>query len=269
MVKTPLREKSFGITCENCGMCHSGFSKLCSKCKKQSKLWLAKITLSLLASGYEKLSKGIGYTVDYSFAALCYTLIGGSYAGYYLLRGEWYALSNGYKALSNMTFFKCSDTSEIVVGKYAEYKEKFQDSPHHGNLDNRKSIWDRLHEEIHDKEFWNNVLPGYDMPEHPNKYWEIVCPLSHDIMRDPIIINDSQWYDRESIEAWVKTCKDKNKEQTSPKTRNPIDIKENPPYPVEVLEKAIRTYVLKIYDDYQKQRRLHLSEETNSLHYKK
>ena len=46
---------------------------------------------------------------------------------------------------------------------------------------------------------------GSQLQDHP---WEAdalcVCPISHELMRDPVICCDGQSYERESIEKWFE-----------------------------------------------------------------
>ena len=45
----------------------------------------------------------------------------------------------------------------------------------------------------------------------------LVCPISMELMEDPVLAMDGHTYDRSSIEAWLKTGK-----KTSPKTNAPL-----------------------------------------------
>lgn len=46
-----------------------------------------------------------------------------------------------------------------------------------------------------------------------------VCPISNELMRDPVILVDGHTYEREHIETWFKTQEDAGHELTSPLTR--------------------------------------------------
>merc|ERR1711964_780332 len=60
-----------------------------------------------------------------------------------------------------------------------------------------------------------------------------LCPITHEVMRDPVMASDGQTYEREAIESWFKEGK-----MTSPITNETLSD-----------QKLIPNYSLK-YDDY-------------------
>jgi hypothetical protein len=59
--------------------------------------------------------------------------------------------------------------------------------------------------------------PAATQAARPDPPDALVCPISMELMRDPVLAMDSHTYDRSSIEAWLKTGK-----KTSPKTNEPL-----------------------------------------------
>ena len=53
-------------------------------------------------------------------------------------------------------------------------------------------------------------------PEPPDDY---MCPITTDLMADPVIATDGFAYERDAIECWFATGK-----QTSPKTGEPLEV---------------------------------------------
>ena len=51
-------------------------------------------------------------------------------------------------------------------------------------------------------------------PEPPDEY---VCPISQELMEDPVLASDGHAYERRAIECWFK------KRLTSPKTGEPLE----------------------------------------------
>jgi hypothetical protein len=45
----------------------------------------------------------------------------------------------------------------------------------------------------------------------------LLCPISLCLLRDPVIAQDEQTYDRKSLEAWIAQCAAKGQPLTSPK----------------------------------------------------
>lgn len=56
-------------------------------------------------------------------------------------------------------------------------------------------------------------------------YEELMCPISHKLLLDPVITPYKHCYDREAIETWLK------KEPTCPITRQPLHIEDLRPCP--------------------------------------
>ncbi len=49
-----------------------------------------------------------------------------------------------------------------------------------------------------------------------------ICPISFDVMRDPVQASDGHSYEREELERWIETARVKGQPLTSPMTREPI-----------------------------------------------
>ena len=59
--------------------------------------------------------------------------------------------------------------------------------------------------------------PAASQAARPDPPDALVCPISMELMEDPVLAMDGHTYDRSSIEAWLKTGK-----KTSPKTNAPL-----------------------------------------------
>lgn len=46
---------------------------------------------------------------------------------------------------------------------------------------------------------------------------EFLCPITHEVMKDPVIAADGYSYEREAIDSWIKT-----KNRSSPMTNLPL-----------------------------------------------
>ena len=57
------------------------------------------------------------------------------------------------------------------------------------------------------------------MIEERGKPAELVCPITHDIMLNPVLAADGHTYERAQIEAWLRT------HDTSPLTGQPLESK--------------------------------------------
>ena len=59
---------------------------------------------------------------------------------------------------------------------------------------------------------------------------DFICPISHGIMHDPVFADDGHSYERESIQGWFRTCRERGWPISSPWTRAPIseNLRENP-----------------------------------------
>jgi hypothetical protein len=53
--------------------------------------------------------------------------------------------------------------------------------------------------------------------QHPNPPNELVCPITQEIMFDPVVASDGRTYERNAIYTWLST------KNTSPMTKEPID----------------------------------------------
>lgn len=65
---------------------------------------------------------------------------------------------------------------------------------------------------------------------------EFLCPITLDIMRNPVICEDGISYERKFIIDWIK------KSKTSPITREPLSIEKI--YPNEPLKNSIKVWIL-------------------------
>jgi hypothetical protein len=48
---------------------------------------------------------------------------------------------------------------------------------------------------------------------------ECFCPITHELLEDPVKAEDGQTYDRKGIDAWFASCRQRNLDITSPCTR--------------------------------------------------
>lgn len=62
----------------------------------------------------------------------------------------------------------------------------------------------------------DNATGDGDFPEPPE---EFICPLSLEMMYDPVIVDSGQTYERAFIERWIE-----NGNGTCPKTRQPLTM---------------------------------------------
>lgn len=56
---------------------------------------------------------------------------------------------------------------------------------------------------------------------------EMICPISHEIMNDPVLCSDGQTYDRSSIEEWIRSCNDDVKSPLTGKKLESINLVPN------------------------------------------
>lgn len=56
---------------------------------------------------------------------------------------------------------------------------------------------------------------------------EMICPISHEIMNDPVLCSDGQTYDRSSIEEWIRSCHDDVKSPLTGKKLESINLVPN------------------------------------------
>ena len=49
-----------------------------------------------------------------------------------------------------------------------------------------------------------------------------LCPLTHQLMADPVVAADGHTYEREAIEQWLQHQQAHGKPLTSPKTNEPL-----------------------------------------------
>ena len=54
---------------------------------------------------------------------------------------------------------------------------------------------------------------------HPSHSQELLCPITHELMRDPVLATDGHTYERGAIENWFQ------RHQTSPMTNQPLTSK--------------------------------------------
>ena len=73
----------------------------------------------------------------------------------------------------------------------------------------------------------------YGIPEPPDA---LVCPISMELMEDPVLAMDGHTYDRSSIEAWLKTGK-----KTSPKTNEALPS--TTLYPNHAVKSMVQDYL--------------------------
>ena len=64
----------------------------------------------------------------------------------------------------------------------------------------------------------------------------LVCPISMELMEDPVLAMDGHTYDRSSIEAWLKTGR-----KTSPKTNAPLPS--TALYPNHAVKSMVQDYL--------------------------
>lgn len=64
-----------------------------------------------------------------------------------------------------------------------------------------------------------------------------VCPISLELMHDPVTLSSGQTFDRRSIEKWLD-----NGHNTCPVTRHPINAEEEDPIPNHVLRRMIQSW---------------------------
>ena len=55
----------------------------------------------------------------------------------------------------------------------------------------------------------------------------MICPISHEIMNDPVLCSDGQTYDRSSIEEWIRSCNDDVKSPLTGKKLESINLVPN------------------------------------------
>lgn len=53
-------------------------------------------------------------------------------------------------------------------------------------------------------------------------YEAFVCPLTKQVMRDPVTIENGQTFEREAIEEWFKKCRDNGRRPTCPLTNKEL-----------------------------------------------
>jgi hypothetical protein len=54
--------------------------------------------------------------------------------------------------------------------------------------------------------------------DHDNDERCIMCPITGDVMVDPVMADDGASYERQAIEQWFERCRLQNKPPTSPLT---------------------------------------------------
>ncbi|CAE8606352.1 unnamed protein product [Polarella glacialis] len=69
----------------------------------------------------------------------------------------------------------------------------------------------------------------------------LVCPISVDVMRDPVATADGCIYEREYIEQWIREKRQRRQAVISPSTG--VELTSQQLMPVDTLKKAIETYV--------------------------
>ena len=78
------------------------------------------------------------------------------------------------------------------------------------------------------------AAPAATRAARPDPPDALVCPISMELMEDPVLAMDGHTYDRSSIEAWLKTGK-----KTSPKTNAPLPS--TALYPNHAVKSMVRT----------------------------
>ena len=58
-----------------------------------------------------------------------------------------------------------------------------------------------------------DFIPKYGIPPD-----EVFCPITTEIMRDPVLAADGHTYERSAIESWFEKKRRANEQLTSPKT---------------------------------------------------
>ncbi|KAG0564740.1 hypothetical protein M758_8G130700 [Ceratodon purpureus] len=85
----------------------------------------------------------------------------------------------------------------------------------------------------------------YTMPNHREYrrleplYEAFICPLTKQIMRDPVSLENGQTYEKAAIERWLQDCRDAGKETTCPVTNQLITV---PPKPSIALRNTIEEW---------------------------
>jgi hypothetical protein len=83
------------------------------------------------------------------------------------------------------------------------------------------------------------------MPDHREYhrleplYEAFICPLTKQIMRDPVSLENGQTYEKAAIERWLQDCRDAGKETTCPVTNQLITA---PPKPSIALRNTIEEW---------------------------
>ncbi|CAH0367461.1 unnamed protein product [Pelagomonas calceolata] len=78
--------------------------------------------------------------------------------------------------------------------------------------------------------------PAASQAARPDPPDALVCPISMELMEDPVLAMDGHTYDRSSIEAWLKTGK-----KTSPKTNAPLPS--TALYPNHAVKSMVQDYL--------------------------
>lgn len=96
-----------------------------------------------------------------------------------------------WKFYSTLNSFCFTGTRALMAGSW-------DDSQEIGSQSDDSFQFERLH-----------IEPIYDA---------FICPLSKQIMKDPVSIENGQTFEREAIEKWFKECKENNRKLVCPLT---------------------------------------------------
>lgn len=62
----------------------------------------------------------------------------------------------------------------------------------------------------------------FERPHIEPIYDAFVCPLTKQVMRDPVTLENGQTFEREAIEKWFKECKENGRKQVCPLTQKEL-----------------------------------------------